>query len=212
VAIRLVRHDTDTPTLSGPAANERLTGWAGAVLFLLLAAEGVTLLALQSLMLAHIVIGLLLVGPALLKLASTGYRFLQYYSGEPNYRASGPPMILLRLLAPILIAATVLLLGTGIALLFVPASVRDVLIFLHKASFAGWFLLAAVHVLAYVWRVPRLVASDMTNRGGAPARRGAGARLTALTASILVGVVLAALLLQRAQPWVQLIQQRHHDG
>ncbi|HET9656171.1 MAG TPA: hypothetical protein VFP72_12515 [Kineosporiaceae bacterium] len=206
---RLVRHDTDTPVLSGPAANERLTGWAGGAIFVLLAAEGVTVLLMHELLVPHVVIGLLLIGPVLLKLASTGYRFLRYYTGDPMFRVAGPPMIVLRVLAPLLVVATVLLLGTGSWLLYAPPALRDVVVFLHKASFAIWFLLTAAHVLAYVWRVPKLLGADLRPGSGAPSRRGAGARLAALTLSIAAGALLAAQLAQRAEPWIQILRQHH---
>lgn len=211
MAIRLVRHDTDTPSLSGPAANERLTAWAGAALFVLLAAEGVTILALDRLLVPHVFIGLLLIGPVLVKLAGTGYRLARYYAGDHAYVMAGPPQLLLRLLAPFLVVATCFVLGTGISLLFVPESVRSVIVFLHKASFAGWFVLAAVHVLAYLRRIPRLITADLPGRSGPAVRRGWAARVSAVTAGVLFGVVLASLLVTRAQPWVQLLRQRHHE-
>ena len=36
-------------------------------------------------------LGVLLIGPVALKLASTGYRFVRYYTSEPRYRRKGPP-------------------------------------------------------------------------------------------------------------------------
>ncbi|MBO0744705.1 MAG: hypothetical protein J2P43_06785, partial [Candidatus Dormibacteraeota bacterium] len=51
-------------------ANSRLTAQTGVVLFVLLAAEGVTILSIRALLLPHIFIGLLLVPPLLLKIAS----------------------------------------------------------------------------------------------------------------------------------------------
>ena len=36
-------------------------------------------------------IGLVLIGPVALKLASTGYRFARYYTGAPRYRAKARP-------------------------------------------------------------------------------------------------------------------------
>ena len=39
----------------------------------------------------HMFIGLVLIGPVALKLASTGYRFVRYYTGAPVYVAKGPP-------------------------------------------------------------------------------------------------------------------------
>jgi hypothetical protein len=210
VATRLVRHDTDTPTLSSPAANERLTAWAGAVLFVLLAVEGVTILGLRRLLAPHVFVGVLLIGPVLVKLVSTGYRFIRYYTRDHTFVTAGPPQIVLRVLAPFFIVATLAVLGTGVSLLFVPAPVRDAVVFLHKASFAGWFLLAAVHVFAYLWRVPRLMVADLSARSGPALRRGWEARLSAVTAGVLFGVVLASFLVSRAQPWVQFLQQ-HRD-
>jgi hypothetical protein len=52
-----------------------------------------------------------LVPPALLKTASTGWRVVRYYRSGAPYRQAGPPP-LLRLLGPLLVAGTMALLGT----------------------------------------------------------------------------------------------------
>ena len=57
---------------------------------------------------------MLIIPPVLLKLGSTGYRFFRYYAGEPRYRRKGPPHLILRLTAPVLVALTVVLLASGI--------------------------------------------------------------------------------------------------
>jgi hypothetical protein len=139
-----------------PAENERLTALAGFFLFLLLALEGVTLLFLRTLLSVHIVVGLLLVPPVLLKLAATGWRFLHYYLGEAEYVRRGPPRLLLRALAPLLVISTIAVLGTGVALVVVGPHHFGPLLLLHKVSFVLWAPAFGVHVLAYVWRVPRL--------------------------------------------------------
>jgi hypothetical protein len=203
----LVRHDTDTPTVSGPAANARLTGWAGAALFVLLAVEGATILNLRRMLVVHVVVGLMLIGPLMVKLSSTGYRFLRYSTGERSYVAAGLPPIPLRLLAPVLIVATLFVLGTGVSLLFASPAVREAIVAVHRASFVAWFAVAAGHVLAYVWRIPRLIAADVAPSSGPAFRRGWAARLATVTAALLVGVLLADLLVQRVQPWLQVIQQ-----
>jgi hypothetical protein len=64
------------------AGNERLTAMTGAVLLGLLAAEGVTILFKRQMLTAHFFIGMLLIGPVLLKIGSTGYRFARYYTGS----------------------------------------------------------------------------------------------------------------------------------
>ena len=72
----------------------------GIALLVLLAAEGITILRIHRLLPAHFFIGLLLIPPVVLKMTSTGYRFVRYYMGDPDYRRAGPPPPLLRLVAP----------------------------------------------------------------------------------------------------------------
>lgn len=61
--------------VGGSDGNARLTAAAGAMLIVLLAAEGLTLLGgVGRLIFPHVFSGLLIVPPILLKLASTGRR------------------------------------------------------------------------------------------------------------------------------------------
>lgn len=191
-------HDPGTGD-PGPHGNQRLTAMAGAVLFVLLAIEGMTIVSVRSLLTLHTIVGLVLVGPLLVKLASTSYRFTRYYGGSPSYRRAGPPRPLLRLLAPVLVAATLALFGTGIALLLVGPEHAGRLVQLHKASFLVWFAVTTVHVLAYLGRVPRLVTADLRRR---PALRGATARWGTLLLGLAVGVLLAAALSGHIDPWL----------
>jgi hypothetical protein len=142
-----------------PDANERLTAVAAVPLFVLLAVEGVTLLFLRPLLPVHVLVGLMLVLPVLVKLASTGWRFLHYYRGSEEYVRRGPPRLLLRLVAPLLVLTSLSVLASGIALVFTHWH-RSLLLLAHKASFVAWAPAFGVHVLAYVWRVPRLVAAS----------------------------------------------------
>jgi hypothetical protein len=64
----------------GADGNARLTGTVGVVLIALLAVEGVTILFIRPLISMHVFVGLLLVPPVALKLASTGWRFARYYT------------------------------------------------------------------------------------------------------------------------------------
>ena len=75
-----------------------------ALLVILLIAEGITILNMRGLRGPHMFIGLMLIPPIALKLASTGYRFVRYYTGAPVYVAKGPPQLALRVLAPLLVA------------------------------------------------------------------------------------------------------------
>ncbi|MGE5135933.1 MAG: hypothetical protein ACM32E_23865 [Gemmatimonadota bacterium] len=190
-------------TTGGADGNERLTALTGALLLGLLAAEGVTILAVHQLLTLHFFIGMLLVGPVLLKAGSTGYRFARYYAGAAGYRRKGPPAPLLRLLGPFVLGLSLAVIGTGI-MLAVTGPSGQLWIFLHKASFVLWFGAMSIHVLAYIWRLPRLVTGDLAVRAGARARdvlAGRPARWGLLAASILLGLVLALLTYHTAGAW-----------
>ena len=66
---------SDSLTGGGPEVNERLTTVTGAILIVLLAVIGFTIPQLRQFIWMHLFVGLLLIGPVLLKMASTGYRF-----------------------------------------------------------------------------------------------------------------------------------------
>lgn len=199
--------------LSGGAeGNERLTALTGAVLLLLLAAEGITILRLGRLLTAHFFIGMLLLGPVALKAGSTIYRFIRYYAGSAPYRSKGPPALLLRLLGPVIVASTAGVFGTGIALALAGPAGRQTWLFLHKGSFIVWFCAMAVHVLAYLPRLGGLLAAESRGRrrvgghGDYTARTaavvgGRGMRLSLLAASLLAGLVIAMLTVHLTAPW-----------
>jgi hypothetical protein len=65
----------------GATGNERLTAATGAVLLVLFAAEGFTILSIHQLITVHFFLGMLLIGPVLLKAAAVCYRFVRYYTG-----------------------------------------------------------------------------------------------------------------------------------
>ena len=95
---------------------------------------------------------MLLIPPIMLKLGSTGYRFVRYYTGSDPYRVEGPPHTALRLLAPAVVLSTIALFATGVALITLgPRS--GSLVGLHKASFVVWFVAMAAHVLGHALRV-----------------------------------------------------------
>jgi hypothetical protein len=94
----------------------------------------------------------------------------------------------------------------------------------HRISFIAWASFAFIHVLAYVWRLPRLLAAEARGvalpgsaaagsaaAGTAAARRharravevlgGRGTRLALLTASLLAGLVIALLTVHLAGQW-----------
>jgi len=194
----------------GADGNERLTALTGAVLLLLLAAEGVTILRLGRLLTAHFFIGMLLLGPVALKAGSVMYRFTRYYSGNAEYHRKGPPALLLRLLGPVIIAATAGVFGTGIALAVAGPAGRQPWLFLHKGSFIVWFGAMLIHVLWYLPRVGRLLAAEAGGGGHGSHRAvsraaavvgGRGVRLSLLAAALLAGLVIALLTVHLAAPW-----------
>src|SRR6516164_9842140 len=144
----------------GTSGNEQLTAATGALLLVGLAALGVTILRIRPLLGAHMFIGLLLVPPVLLKMASTGYRFVRYYTGSPPYRREGPPATALRVLAPAVVLSTVVVFATGVALLLLGPSSRGSLLAIHKESFLVWLGLTAIHVLGHLLELPRALKTD----------------------------------------------------
>ena len=185
----------------GPEGNARLTGLTAAVLLVLLAVEGVTLLQLGTLLKVHVVIGMVLVPFVLVKLGSTGWRMIHYYLGPGPYRDRGAPHLLLRLLGPVVVILTVLVFASGIALLLAPHSARATLSLVHKASFVLWFGAMAVHVLGHVLETSRLAPADIVSRTRRQVR-GAGARLWTQAACLVVGVILALLVVPTIAPWL----------
>jgi hypothetical protein len=187
--------------VAGVEVNELLTSSAAAVLTILLIAEGITILDLNGLLGAHMFIGLVLIGPVVLKLASTGYRFARYYTGSPTYVAKGPPHAALRALAPVLVASTLMIFVTGVWLLALGHH-SDSVLTLHKVAFIVWSGVFGLHFLAYVPRAGRSLRAAWP---ATPARRPAtaGLRVTALLAalSLCAGLMLALALLSHIGAW-----------
>ena len=199
------RHRRRAETGGGVAGNERLTAMTGAVLLVLFAAEGVTLLRLHELLTVHFFVGMLLLGPVALKVASTGYRFVRYYSGAGPYVRKGPPAPIMRMLGPVVMATSLAVLGTGVALAVVGPGDREWL-FLHKATFVLWFGAMTIHVLAYAPRLPGLLLSGAgAGRTGAiragAALSGRGTRWLLLAASLACGLLIAAATVHLTSRW-----------
>lgn len=199
----------------GVDGNERLTAATAVVLIVLLAALGVTILSIGQLVWWHVLLGMLLIPPVLLKLGSTGWRFMRFYTGAREYTRRGPPLLPLRLMAPLVVASTLAVFATGVALLALGPQAGYV-VGLHKASFIVWLALTATHVLAHLRAIPQLVTGDWRRRAVPPASvvPGAGMRRLALAATIVLCAVVAAVTIRYAQPWVHFFASHHglHDG
>jgi hypothetical protein len=185
--------------LGGAKGNEILTSAIAAVLTVLLVVEGITIPFIGELDKVHIFIGLVLVPPVLLKLSSTGYRMAQYYLHSRPYRQLGPPVLPLRLMAPVLVVTTIGVFVTGIWL-FLLGHKSDQMLFLHKLFFFVWGGLFVVHVLAYAPRVLRSLRTDWTSirRNAVP---GSGLRGMLVAGSLGSGLALALLLLSTIGDW-----------
>ena len=178
-------------------ANARLTGYVGAILVLLLAGEFVTGLRSKQLLPAHAVIGFLLIPPVLLKLASVGYRFARYYTGEPRYRAAGAPRLAMRLLGPVVVLLTVIVFATGIELWLFGYRFGFFWVPLHHASAYLWFLAMAIHVGNYLVRSTELATADWRDH-----LRGAFTRRSLVVSSLILGAVLAIAMLPFPTPFL----------
>jgi hypothetical protein len=184
----------------GVEANARLTGMTAAVLLVLLAAEGFTILRIGKLLTLHVVIGMVLVPPILLKMGSTIWRFARYYLGSSEYRRKGPPPALLRLLGPVLIVLTIAVMASGIVLLLGPVTLRSGLLLVHRATFILWIAVMTVHVLAHIVETARLAPKDFYWRTRRQVR-GASKRQWALMGTLIMGLLLAVVVAPKVGPW-----------
>jgi len=174
----------------------------GAVLLVGFAVEGLTILEIHRFIWLHFVIGFALIGPVLLKVGSTMYRFMRYYTRSEPYVRRGPPAPLLRILGPLVVLTSVAVIGTGVMLAVVGPGRQGNWMFLHKASFVLWFGVMTIHVVAYAPRLPRLLSGGRAGTRPAPATApGAAVRYLALTGALAGGVLVAALAMHLSDSW-----------
>src|SRR5437667_7273367 len=187
---------------SAVVGNERMTALAGAVLLVLILVELVSAAILRTLLSIHVFAGVLLVGPLVVKLGSTFWRFLRYYTGSPAFVHRGPPHLALRVMAPLLIATTLVVIGSGIGLVVTGPHSAGLLLPLHGFSVLVWLPLIVLHGFAHVRRVPRLVTDDWSKPSGKNLTTGHGRRLGMNLGALLAGAVAAILLFPGAAPWI----------
>jgi hypothetical protein len=193
-----------------PDGNERLTAVVGVLLLAPVLVEVATvLLGVHTFMSWHVFVGLALIPVVVLKLLSTGWRFVRYYTRSRDYVAHGPPRTAMRLLAPLFVVVTVVLLGSGVAMGFVHGQALQTARRLHGPASVIWLLLLGVHVLVYLGRALRKTADDVmpAERASVP---GKTARLYALATAVVCGLLLGAVLVPAQHRWVDLPRD-HHD-
>lgn len=217
VDVALGRRERRDPSLrgsGGPAGNARLTAWVGLVLLVGSFLEGLTLVGIGRFLSWHIIIGALLVPPALVKTATTGWRFARYYTGNGPYLSAGPPVLVLRVVGPLVVLSTLGVLGSGLALIALgPAGSRSSLftapglavtaLTVHQVLFFVWVAAMTVHVLGRV--VPSLVTLAGRRRPGPVP--GHAARGGVVLATLAAAALAAALVLAGSNGWTHRVER-----
>lgn len=208
------QHSEKSPK-SRTIANTKLTALTGLLIFGLLAIEGVTIPFIGPLFSIHAFVGWILVPPILLKIISTSYRFVMYYTGNSRYVKAGPPKPLLRIIGPLIIVTTTILLWSGIEMVLIgPTGPGTRTWFaIHRIDFFLWFALMTVHVLAYFIRagsfaIPEISRPRGTHAGTTPGRN---IRLILVGASLVIGILIGFKEWHLAANWVSAFQKfKHH--
>jgi hypothetical protein len=213
------RDDPVLPGTGGPAGNAMLTAWTGLVLLVLSVGELLTLFDVRGYLSWHVAIGALLVPPALMKTASTGWRILRYYVGDAPYRQAGPPPMVLRLLGPLVVVSTLGLLGSGVLLVLLgnQSGRRNLVslfgfdvswITVHQGFFAVWCVVTGLHLLGRIVPALRLTFGPVRARRvpGGPARAGL------IGVSAVLAVLLAVVLVRADGSWGHDDRGRSDDG
>jgi hypothetical protein len=198
VTERFVDHAAGS-SVTSVSGNERLTSITGAVLFVLLGLIGMTVLQVRSLLPEHLLLGFALIPPLGLKLFSTGYRFVRYYTGDTRYRHAGAPKLMLRLIAPFVVLSTLALCATGLELWAFGLKFGSMWVAAHKLSFVIWLPFTLIHAFSYFNKSADAAAGELS--GKAPGA-GAFARRSLVVGSLVAGVVLALASLAYSSPFV----------
>lgn len=175
-------------SVEGAEGNERLTAIVAVLLLVLLFLVGLTVPVANVQTRLHVFLGVVVIPPVLLKIASTTWRFLKYYGGSFSYRRRGPPAPLLRLLGPVIVVLTLIMLFSGVGLVILaPKSMHHQLSQIHHASFFLWFVVTTVHVMGHLKETVTIGPRDFVGRTRRLVR-GASIRAGTTLVSLAVGV------------------------
>lgn len=184
----------------GVEGNSRLTAALGAVLFVALAVEGLTLLVgVREMIVVHVFVGFLVLPLAVVKIGSTSYRMARYYLRDARYRHKGPPHPVLRVLGPLVVLSTAALLATGIATIAMSGPSSRDMGGLHQTSFFIWVVLMSIHVLGHLVETARYSAGDWMPRRARVAR--SSMRRGVVIATVLAGIGLGFVSIAWAHDW-----------
>lgn len=207
------RPDPVTEITGGPAGNARITAWTGLVLLVPIVVELITLIDVRGMIDWHIVVGTLLLPVALLKTATTTWRFGRYYTGNLSYRRAGPPPTLLRILGPLVVITTLALLASGIALILLGTDASRNTLFsfvgqdvdtltLHQALFIPFAAVTGLHTLGQLVPAVTLVTGRLQRAGSSHAAVPGGSwRIVALLMTLVIAAITAALVLGASTSW-----------
>lgn len=183
-------------------AVARLLALLGSVLFIGLAIEGVTVVFIGQMISIHVVLGMILLPIMAYKIIIATYRFAMYYLGAPDFKHAGPPELLLRVIGPLLVITTVVLMASGIILVYARPDTPTAAFWLniHRDDFVAWFALMVFHVLAYVRRAVGTSGYDLryTRYHSLIGRQG---RLISIILAIVIGVLLAWAVFPAVAHW-----------
>ena len=200
----------------GVAGNSRLTSLTGTLLLALFilqiaSAVGFALLSYNLAALGgpaydvirpvHFFVGFLLMPLIAVKLLSTGYRFGRYYTRDRSYHDAGPPRPVPRLIAPILIASSVTLFGSGVEMWSFQNQFGYAWTAIHNVSAFVFTSALIIHIVCHVREAHRNAAADLAGTPiavagadpGAPVHEplgGAVTRRAVLGGGLAVGAVL----------------------
>ena len=196
------RHATRSRSRSGGVeGNSRFTASLALILFVLLAVEGVTVVFIGSLFTAHVFVGVVLIAPVMYKIGSAGWRFIKYYRRDPAYRRKGPPPLFLRMLGPVVVVLTIVVLGSGVGLIVLSRPWRTQLLLVHQASFLLWFAAMTIHVVSHMVETARLAPRDWFRHSRREVN-GASVRQWTVATSLVLGVLAAVLITPLANGWL----------
>jgi hypothetical protein len=193
-----------------PVGNERLTAVVGVLVLVPILVEAATVvLGVHRFMSVHVFVGLALIPAVALKLASAGWRFARYYTRNRPYVTHGAPQIVMRLLAPLFVTATVVLFGSGVAMGLLHGHALQIARRLHGPASVVWLVLFGLHVVVYLRRALRSAAQDALARKQKRVR-GTTARAYAVAIIVIIGVVVGAATVPAQHRWINL--RRDHHG
>lgn len=153
--------------LRNPSGNLRLLASFGMALLILMGIEYLTLLLglRRGWIQPHVIVGLALIAVVFGKLCVVVYRALRYYTHDPAYVEAGPPQVVMRVIAPVLVLAVMVLLGSGVLLVIDQRVINFRLVRdLHKVSYVITSITLGLHVLIYAVRSFRGMVADLSER------------------------------------------------